>query len=175
MLIPQLLLNHSLKNLRRLLPPSQHLRTKPQPIRLNRLLHLYSLVLPHLLEVRVARPRRVRQQIGKHLDVFKAGLDQPVSQLIVDVEFAAGSAACAVQGLQVLEERGVGCESAVVAPGPDGAFLGLEVAAWFDVVVDVFDEGWPVCDASRLGDDETLIRMGGGEGIRRTRQVVWRG
>lgn len=48
-----------------------------------------------------------------------------------------------------MEEGGVNLERAVVAPGPDGAFLDLEIAAGFEMLIDLSDECWPVCDTSR--------------------------
>lgn len=140
MLIPQVLLNHSLKDTRRLRPPPKNLRTKPQTIRLHSLLGHNSLVLPTLLEMRITRPRRVRQKIRKLLHIFKARINHPLFQFMIYIQLASHRLPCRIKGVQVLEQRRVGFKGSVIAPPPDGAFLDLEVAAWFDVVEDSPEE-----------------------------------
>lgn len=143
-LIPQILLRHSLEHPRRLRPPPKHLRTKPQPIRLHRLLGHHSLVLPQLFEIRITRPRRVRQEVSKLLHILEARLKHPVLQFVVDVELAADRPTCLDERGEVLIDRGLGGDGAIVAPGPEAAFLGFEVASWFYVGEDFAEEGWPV-------------------------------
>lgn len=59
---------------------------------------------------------------------------------MIDIQLASHCLPCRIKGMQVLEQRRVGFECPVIAPPPDGAFLDLEVAAWFDVVEDSCEE-----------------------------------
>lgn len=150
-LIPQVLFSHSLKDTRGLRAPTKNLRTEPQPIRLNSLLDHNTLILPALLEVRITRPRRVRQKKRELFHIFKARINHPLFQFIVDIELASHCYPGHIEGMQVLQNRRVGLKGAVIAPAPDGAFLDLEVAAWFYVVEDLCEELRPVCDAPGRG------------------------
>lgn len=72
-------------DLGRIRSPTQDLGVQAQRIRINRLLQLHCLVPSQGLQVGIARPGRERQEVERHVDILKAGVDHPLLQLVVDV------------------------------------------------------------------------------------------
>lgn len=155
--IPNLPPTLRLKNPRHIHPPSKNLRTQPQPVSLHSLLRHNLLILPQLLEIRILRPGIIRQEICQLGDVLEAGVDEPVFHVILNVVRLATCGGGLDECAEVLVKGGVIGACAIVAVGPEGAFVDFEVAAWFEGGVAAAEELGSVCDATGGGVSMDLV------------------
>lgn len=133
--LPQLLLHPLLQRPRLRRTPAQDLRKQPQPIRLDRLRRRDRLPLAQLLQLGILRPGTQGHDVHHLGDILEPGVGDPPPQLRRDVHLPARLLARLVQVRQPLDVGRVVFQAAVVAPGPDGDFDDLEVAAGFEVGV----------------------------------------